>query len=327
MKTDILAIGDVVIDAFIRLKEAEVRCDEHKQNCKLCLSFADKVPYESVEICKAVGNSANASVSAARLGLNSALLSYVGNDRNGDECVEELQKNNVHTEYVRKEDGKVTNYHYVLWYDVDRTILVKHETYNYSLGNIEAPKWIYLSSMGENSLEFHMEIADFLDKNPDTKLVFQPGTFQMKFGKDALARIYKKTDIFFCNVEESQRILGRSDTRDLPTLMKEMMALGPKIVCITDGIDGAYAYDGTHMWFMSVYPHVPFERTGAGDAFASTVTSALLLGKTLEEAMMWGPINSMSVVQKVGAQKGLLTRERLEEYLRNAPTDYKPRLL
>jgi hypothetical protein len=31
----------------------------------------------------------------------------------------------------------------------------------------------------------------------------------------------------------------------------------------------------------------------------------------------------MSVVQQVGAQKGLLSREKLEEYLNNAPAEYK----
>ena len=67
----------------------------------------------------------------------------------------------------------------------------------------------------------------------------------------------------------------------------------------------------------------PLDRTGAGDAFSSTFTSALANGKSLEDALLWGPINSMSVVQYVGAQKGLLSREKLEEYLKNAPESYK----
>jgi ribokinase len=74
-------------------------------------------------------------------------------------------------------------------------------------------------------------------------------------------------------------------------------------------------------------PKPPFERTGAGDAFASTFTVALALGKTLEEALMWGPVNSASVVQDIGAQRGLLSRAQIEEWLAKAPTDYKPRKL
>ena len=69
---DFVAIGDTTIDAFIRIKEASVNCDINKENCQICFDFANKVPYESVTIVPAVGNSANAAVAAARLGLQSA---------------------------------------------------------------------------------------------------------------------------------------------------------------------------------------------------------------------------------------------------------------
>ena len=35
---DILAIGDITTDAFIKLEDAEVHCDVDKENCKLCVS-------------------------------------------------------------------------------------------------------------------------------------------------------------------------------------------------------------------------------------------------------------------------------------------------
>jgi sugar/nucleoside kinase (ribokinase family) len=320
---DILAIGDLVIDAFIKLEDAEVNCRLNNVECELCVRYGDKVPYESVEVCTAVGNSPNAAVSASRLGLGSALFAYVGNDENGKACIAELEKNGVDTRFVKVEDGKKTNYHYVLWYDVDRTILVKHDAFSYKLGDIDGPKWIYLSSLGSNSGPLHDEIADYLEKNPDTKLAFQPGTFQMKMGKEKLARIYGKTEAFFCNVEEAQLILD-DKSRDLKTLLSGLRALGPKIVVITDGFNGAYALDADgKTYFMPIYPHTPFERTGAGDAYASTAVACLAMGKTLAEALTWAPINSMSVVQQVGAQKGLLTEDKLKEYLANAPAEYK----
>ena len=71
-------------------------------------------------------------------------------------------------------------------------------------------------------------------------------------------------------------------------------------------------------------PADPVDRTGAGDSFASTFTAAIILGKSPEEALSWGPINSMSVVQKIGAQAGLLPRAELEELLKNALLEYVP---
>jgi len=76
---------------------------------------------------------------------------------------------------------------------------------------------------------------------------------------------------------------------------------------------------------MPMYPDPapPVDRTGAGDAFSSTVTAMLADGLTLPEALRRGPINSMSVVQYIGAQKGLLTREQIEDYIRKAPESYQ----
>ena len=72
-------------------------------------------------------------------------------------------------------------------------------------------------------------------------------------------------------------------------------------------------------------PKPPLNRTGAGDAFASTFTSAFALGKSIREALRSAPINSAYVVQQIGAQKGLLMREQLEKYLAIAPENYRPR--
>ncbi|HRH25009.1 MAG TPA: carbohydrate kinase family protein [Candidatus Paceibacterota bacterium] len=320
---DFLAIGDIVTDAFIKIKDARVTCDIDEHNCKLSLRFGDKVPYESVEEVRAVGNSANAAVCAARLGVSSALIANVGKDTHGQNCLDELIKNNVSTKYVGIHEGIPTNYHYVLWYDVDRTILVKHANFPTSFpSDMTAPKMIYLSSLGEGTEDYHREISNFVSAHPETKLVFQPGTFQIKMGAEALKDIYRDTYAFFCNVEEAQRIL-KVETEEIKDLIKGLHDLGPKNVFITDGIKGAYASDGKESYFMPIYPHAPYERTGAGDAFASTVSVALLMGKSLEEALCWGPINSMSVVQYVGAQKGLLTKDALEKYLSEAPSDYK----
>jgi sugar/nucleoside kinase (ribokinase family) len=324
---DFLAVGDITTDAFIRLKQAEVHCKVDTNACEICLSFGDKVPFEYVKVIKAVGNSSNASVCAARLGLSSALAADVGSDTNGEDCLVELRKNNVGTEFIHRHTGKSTNYHFVLWYDVDRTILINHIEYDYRLPNIRrAPKWMYLSSVASNGYEYHLEIIDYLKKNPSVKLCFQPGTFQMKLGIQKLKEIYQHTEVFVVNVEEAQRILN-NQTRDVKTLLAEIHALGPKLVLITDGPKGAYMLDGDHFYFMPIYPDPkpPVERTGCGDSFAATFVSALSMGKPPLEALIWAPVNPMSVVQYVGAQEGLLSHEQIEWWLSRAPAEYKPR--
>ncbi len=323
-KIDFLAIGDIVTDAFIKLKDAHVNCRVDTGACELCMRFGDKIPYESVDVVKAVGNSPNAAVSASRLGLKTALLTYTGDDQDGAECIETLKNENINTDFIVKEAGKKTNYHYVLWYEVERTILIKHSEFNYSFPqNLPPVGWIYLSSLAPNSLDYHAEIVEFLKAHPETKLAFQPGTFQISLGKEKLKDLYAHTEVFFCNLEEAQRIL-EVETKEIKELAQGLHALGPKIVAISDGPKGAYASDGENLYYVPMYPDMasPVDRTGAGDSFSSTFTSALALGKSVEEALLWGPVNSMSVVHYVGAQKGLLSREKLEEYLKNSPANY-----
>ena len=332
-KIDFLAIGDIVTDAFIKLKDAHVHCKIDSDACELCLRFADKVPYESVTVLPAVGNSPNASVSASRLGLNTALLTHIGDDQNGQECLAQLEKEKILTTYIQTEKNKKTNYHYVLWYDVDRTILIKHTEFDYQLPKLPSVAWLYLSSLAENTLEYHNQIAEYLKNNPETKLAFQPGTFQIKFGTEKLKDIYARTEIFFCNLEEAEKITSLNTLSDRTAkckiLAEAITKLGPKMVAISDGPNGSYFYQNGELYFIQIYPDIapPVERTGAGDAFSSTFTAGLALGLTPLQAFAWGPINSMSVVQHIGAQQGLLSREKIKEYLSQAPENYKPRKL
>lgn len=331
-KIDFLSVGDIVSDAFIKLSNAEVI--DNNSSKKICIPFGEKVPFESVtEVC-GVGNSANASVTFSRLGMSSGLLSHTGNDYYGHKNIEVLKADNVNTELVYMEDNKKSNYHYVLWYGNERTILINHEKYDYvvpeklSKGKIK-PRYMYLSSLGENTLEFHHKLNDYLNKNPEVKLVFQPGTFQMKFGTENLKEIYLKTEIFFCNKEEAVRILNTPAAGlDIKSLLSGLKGLGVKLPVITDGPNGAYTYDDfvdNKVIHINIYPDIapPVDRTGAGDAFASTFSAAKSLGLDNKTALMWGSINSMSVCQYVGAEKGLLTRVKLEEYLKNKPAGWE----
>lgn len=324
---DFIAIGDIVVDAFIKLAKdgADVSTDMDTGRQTLHMPFGSKLAYDDVEVLNAVGNSPNAAVSAKRLGLKTALVSSLGQDRNGKDCLEALRQEGVETDYVKLYEGKQTNYHYVLRYGPERTILIKHEKFPYTLPDFGVPpRYIYFSSIGEHGIPFHHELATYVKNNPTTKLVFQPGTFQIKLGKDELKDLYAVTEIFFCNKEEAQEILGTKE-QHVPTLIAGLKALGPKLPVITDGPYGAYVTDEHgQSWHMPMYPDPsdPVDRTGAGDAFASTFTAAIALGKTPDEALSWGPINSMSVVQYVGAQKGLLSREQLEKFLTDRPAEY-----
>jgi len=322
---DFLAVGDIVVDDFIRLQDAHVTCKIDREACEICMRWGDKIPFEFAKTVAAVGNAANASVAAARLGLSSALRAYVGADAHGQECIAQLMREKVDATFVESQAGKHTNYHYVLWFEDNRTILVKHEAFDYALPALpEGPKWLYLSSLGENSLPYHHMWSEQLKRWPATKLALQPGTYQMKFGTKELADIYARTDIVVCNKEEAERILEMPAGSDMQELLTKMQALGPKIALITDDKRGAFCATKDKRYHMPRYPDPtpPYEITGAGDAHASGTVAALALGLPIEEALMWGAANASAVLQKIGAQEGLLTRAQLEQRIKNPPAPW-----
>lgn len=139
-KIDVLSVGDVVTDAFIKLlpHEASIGDDSKTHHPLLCMTFGTKIPFEEAVVINGVGNSPNAAVCFSRLGLNSSLYANVGDDKVGEDILISLRAHNVSTEFIKVNKGMASNYHYVLWYGADRTILIKHEPYPYVWPNITA---------------------------------------------------------------------------------------------------------------------------------------------------------------------------------------------
>lgn len=326
---DVLCVGDVVTDAFIKLLDDKAEVQQTPNGPLLAMPFGMKIPFDHSEVLHAVGNSANAAVNFAKLGLKSALVSNVGSDSAGRDIIGKLDKARVDTRYVHINRRKISNYHYVLWYKEERTILVKHEEYDYDWPHIKAkdiPKWIYLSSIAKGALDgYHDELIEWLEKYPGVKVAFQPGTFQMEAGLERLSKVYARTELLAVNREEAAFITGGKH-EDINDLFNRLHQLGPRIVVISDGPNGSFASDGDSRFKMPIYPDPspPKERTGAGDAFTSTFVASIMHGNTIDGALQWAPISSMNVVQHVGAQAGLLNERELSELLQRAPEWYKP---
>lgn len=322
----VLMIGDIFTDAFIKLNEDSAKIIKESDGREwLALPFGQKPPYDQVDIVRSVGPSPNAAVSAARLGLNSSLMAWVGSDDVGKEAIDHLKGERIATSSMVVEQDKQTSYWYVLRYGADRTMLVKSEKYEYEwVAPAKAPDWMYLSYIGADSWPLHENLLAYLSENPETKLAFQPGTFHFKWGVDKLRDVYGRSHIVVMNREEAVDVTGLS-YESIQDLADGLHELGPKIVVITDGAKGSYASFDGRLVTIPNYPDPaePLDRTGAGDAFASTIVSALALGESMETALTWAPINSMNVVQHLGAQAGLLSRQDVAGYLKDAPENYK----
>lgn len=314
---DVITIGDVVIDTYVHLSDAEVI--NKGEESLLAFPYGKKVPVES-NISMVGGNAANSAVSVSRLNLKSAIYTNVGNkddDEADDRIKSRLKKEGVDIRYITEHSNMASNHSIILYYKGERTILVYPQPWKFHLPDLEKSKWIYLTSMSPTYLESNIieQLINYLERT-GAKLAYQPGTFQIKLGVKKNAKLLSLSDFFIVNLEEAKHILGHKDNISVKKLLKGISDLGPGKIVITDGGDGSYGFDGENYYKLDIFPAKLLEMTGAGDAFASGTISAVIYGKDLPEAMRWGGANSASVIEQIGPQAGLLTYPQMKEKLK-----------
>jgi ribokinase len=117
------------------------------------------------------------------------------------------------------------------------------------------------------------------------------------------------------NKEEAESLAGNNSEE---VNIKKLLIYGPSIIAITDGRNGVTAYkDG---YYYKVLPKKELgivETTGAGDAFASTLTAGLIMKKPFDYCLKMAINNAESVIMHHGAQNLLLSRKKLFEIVNN----------
>ncbi len=312
---DVLSIGDTQLDTVMVLspEEVEIKCQLNAEDCLMCLDYASKVPasqcFEMV-----AGNAANAAVTAARLDGRTAFWTLLGHDGIAERQLEHFRSEGIDTALAVQVPGAQSHRSVVISVGGERTILVYHAPRQYALpADLPDAKWVYLTSMAKGSEAVFDPLADYAERT-GAKLVFQPGTFQLRLGPEPAKRLLAATEVVIMNKEEAEQYTG---TKGEPAaLLAALRALGPKTAIVTDSTRGSYADDGTARWHLGTRPEIPrVESTGAGDAFSSALMVALLEGQPLPDAMRWGTFNAEAVIQKVGPQEGILTKTQLQEEL------------
>lgn len=316
---DLVSVGDATWDVFIVPSEAETYCEVNTEESMIAFKYGDKIPVKSVDYSVG-GNAANNAVGAKRLGIKVAPILTLGDDSTSNQIVETFIKEGVDTSYIFRAKDTPSNLSSVIVVGGERTIFTYNQEKQYQFPE-EFPKasWIYLTSMGDNFSEIYKKTVEVVKSNPDVKLAFNPGSRQVRAGIDAISDVLGISYIVYINRDEAETLSGFKNSKDHEKeLLDAVSKLGPQLVIVTDGAGGAYVLFEGKYYHSGVLPIDSFERTGAGDSFGAGCVSALIKGKSVEEALIWGTVNSASVIGYIGAQKGLLTENNLPEWLERA---------
>ena len=296
MAFDIVTFGSAVIDTFI-----DTEFNEKQQSFNYRAGSKILVHNLKNDIG---GGATNTAVAFSRFGFNTGCICKIGNDNEGKNILEMLKKEKI--KFLGSNVKSPTGHSIILdSKSHSRTILTFKGPGNDIKMN-ELPtiktKWLYYSSMSDNSLETQKKLIKKLSKE-GTRLAFNPSEYLIK--NVDLSQIIKLTDILILNKEEAIILCKRNKKKG--DLLSGLIKLGPKIVVITDKNNPVYAYDGKKKYSINPNNKIKVvERTGAGDAFASGFVAGIIANKTVEESLKLGLKEGESVIQHFGAKNKLL---------------------
>ncbi len=165
----------------------------------------------------------------------------------------------------------------------------------------------YFTSLSGTSFKTLIAIAKKIKKrNSEAIICYNPSSYLIRNEKSIMSLI-KYSDILILNYEEAQMLVSGKDVSDC---LKKLFEKVTKVVVVTDGKNGAYAYDGKRQYHQDAFDvKKVVDATGAGDSFAGTFFYFYTKGYGVRIAMKYAAKNAASVVSTKGAQDGLLYLE------------------
>ena len=338
---DIITIGSATMDVFVECDEANIVSVFTKDKKSEYMSY----PYGSkVEVTNFTSNTGgggvNTALNFANLGFKTSAICKIGDDIYSKGVLEALKNSTLDLSNIVQDSSVSTGFSIILLsFQGDRTVLAQrgaNATLKKSEINFDAiknAKVLYIAPLSGESNKVLCSIVEFAEEN-GVKVCFNAGTTSIKKGFEYIKKIIDTAEVVVMNKEEASlctKIQVRPDNShekfsdklihpDIQEMMKKLKVGAEQVIVITDGKYGAYAYDGKTFYQCDNYPAKVVSTLGAGDAFASTFCAALERTRfDIGKSLMYGAVNSASVVSNFGASEGFLTFDEIERKLAQNP--------
>lgn len=326
MKYDIITIGGAVQDEFIHTSEG-VLIDNPKDKLKQTLfgfEYGAKITVDQSDVAYG-GGAANAAVACSRLGLKTAILASVGIDQRGLDIYKNFKQNKVATNLIQTTKTSPTGYSVVIVGKDGEHVVFPVRGANSELKinwkasrNLSKSSWLFLTSL---SGEWQKILQDIFRSKGKAQLAWNPGHVQLQAGYKILKPYLELTTVLILNADEGLELLAglpkyKNKSKTLPerseSIAEEIQKLGPALVVVTNGAEGAVVFDGENRYhFKPKKIKKVINTIGVGDAFGSTFVAGLHLFGDINKAIELAGLNAASVVSGHGAQTNLLHKQQL----------------
>jgi len=296
---DAITFGSITIDVFLGTEAME-------RKGRLEYPAGTKINVRDVDF-QTGGCGMNVAIGLKKLGCSAALLGKYGSDINGRMISRTLREEGV--DFIGPAGKGKTGYSVVLdSVRHNRTILhFRGASNDLKPGEIDRSKvkakWLYMASAGGDAFRTQKAITGLALKRK-IKIAYNPGIGECRKGRRHIGKMLRASEMAIMNRNEA----GTLSKKDSPfEMLKAIRRMGPKIVCITNGIKDIHAYENGIAYTLSPHKIRVVERTGAGDAFSAGILAGMVRGKGIEFSMQLGLANSESVIRYFGATNKLLS--------------------
>lgn len=326
---DIITIGTATRDVFIK---SPLFTNVHDPKHLKKLGFLDGnatcfMPGAKVEIDKPVfatgGGATNTATTFARMGLTVTTIGKIGADDGGARVLDECKAERI-ASHIITDKALSTAYSVILVPTKGERTILTHRGASDKLKPADIDKaltqgrWAYIVP-GSIPYPTIMHAVNKLSKQ-NTRIVLNPSKHVVEKGLRALKPLLAKIDVLIMNREEASQ-MASVPYDHIDAILAALRSAFKGIVVVTDGAAGAFVLDQERRYDCGVFPkEIVTDATGAGDAYGSGFISSLIHAQKasksapfsesdIREALRVAAANSASVVEHVGAKRGILSRE------------------
>lgn len=242
------------------------------------------------------GAPANFAYHVSQFGLQSCIVSAVGDDALGKEILDNFREKNLNhiVETVPYPTGTVQvelDPNGVPQYDIKENVAWDNIPFTPQLEELaHRTRAICYGSLAQRNVVTRQTINRFIDampKDQENLIVFDVNLRQRFYTKEILDESMKRCNVLKINDEELvtiSRMLGYPGT-DLQS--KCWILLGRydlKMLILTCGVNGSYIFTSGNMSYLATPQVEVADTVGAGDSFTATFTSSIIKGLPVAEA-------------------------------------------
>lgn len=269
------------------------------------------------------GAPANFAYHVSQFGLDSRVVSAVGEDALGAEIIDNFSRKGVKylIDTVPYPTGTVQveiDQAGVPQYEIKENVAWDNIPYTERLENLaRQTKAVCFGSLAQRNVVSRETINRFLDAMPEDDgrlVVFDVNLRQGFYNKEILCHSMKRCNILKINDEELVTVSRLFGYPGIDLQDKCWILLGKynlKMLILTCGINGSYVFTPGNVSFQPTPKVEVADTVGAGDSFTATFISSLLKGKSVTEAHELAVAVSAYVCTQNGAMPVLP-----EEYLK-----------